>query len=158
MGSLQLSVALIRKIDDQVRWLGKISNSRKQIDFVTAQRLESESWRETITREVAWELDLDRKRDFIVSNMAQLNVEFSAMLPGHEEPTQIACAFYNVELYRKSVLQQIESKEGFIWLTSGEICDGISEIGIPLNPMIVILNEQANVIQRWESDATGDYQ
>lgn len=157
MQSLQLSVALIRKIDDQVRWLGKVSQSRQQIDFVTAQRLESESWRETITREVAWELGLDRKRDFIVSNMAQLNVEFEARIPGHDEPTQIACAFYNVELYRRKVLEEVEAKEDFVWLTSREICDGRSESGLVLNPMIVLLNEHANVIQRWESDATGDY-
>ena len=75
MYKLEIGVALIRKIDRRVRWLGKFDRARKQIDFVIAERLEKESWRESVMREVAWELAIDRRRDFVVSNMAQLNVQ-----------------------------------------------------------------------------------
>ena len=95
MKRLEIGVALIRNLNERVRWLGKLDQTKKQVNFVIAKRLEKESW-----REVAWELEIDRKRDFLVSNMAQLNIQLDMVLPSDSEPTNIACAFYNVELYR----------------------------------------------------------
>ena len=156
MDKLEIGVALIRKIDQRIRWLGKLNHTKQQIDFVIAERLEKESWRESVMREVAWDLAIDRRRDFVVSNMAQLNVQVEVMLPGRAEQTSVACAFYNVELYRKAALAQIERNENFVWLTSKEICDGETEDGVKMNPLILILNERAKVIQYWESDLTGE--
>jgi len=156
MNKLEIGVALIRKIDQQIRWLGKFDRRKQQVDFVIAQRLEKESWREAVTREVAWELELDRKRDFVVSNMAQLNIQMDAVLPGGFDETNIACAFYNVELYRKSAVASVNQNESFVWLTSNEICNGETEDGVELNPLVLILNEEAKVIQHWESDLPGE--
>jgi len=153
MDKLEIGVALIRKIDQRIRWLGILNSATQQIDFVIADRLEKESLRESISREVTWKIDIDRKRDIVVSNMAQLNIDFETDLPGRSEPTNIVCAFYNVELYRKSAVAQVDQDENLIWLTSNEICDGVTKDGIKLNPLIVLLNERAKVIQHWESDA-----
>ncbi len=153
---MEIGVALIRKMDRRIHWLGKFDRANNQIDFVIAHRLEKESWRESIIREVAWELDIDRKRDFIVSNMAQLNINLEATLPGQLEPVSVACAFYNVELYRKSAIEQIDGNADLVWLSSSEICNGVTDNGTPLNPLVVLLNEEADVIQHWESDATGE--
>lgn len=156
MDKLEIGVALIRKIDQKIHWLGKLNQSKSQIDFVIAQRLEKESWRETITREVAWQLEVDRKRDIVVSNMAQLNVEFETVLPGTSpDPTLVSCAFYNVQLYRKPTIEKIDQNEMLVWLTSDEICDGVTEAGTPISPLVILLNEEAKVIQRWESDSMG---
>ena len=152
MSKLEIGVALIRKMDQKIRWLGKIDPTSQQIDFVIAERLEKESWRESVTREVAWELGIDRRRDFVVSNMAQLNIQLDTILPGSTEETSVACAFYNVELYRKSAVEQVDQNENLVWLTSNEICNGVTDDGIELNPLILILNEEAKVIQHWESD------
>jgi len=89
MNELEIGVALIRKVDQRIQWLGKKNPSQQQIDFVIADRLEKECWREAIMREVAWELDLDCKQDMVVSNMAQLNLEFESVLPGQIDPSQI---------------------------------------------------------------------
>lgn len=156
LNKLEIGVALIRKIDQRARWLGKFNRSKEQIDFVVAERLENESWRESVMREVAWTLDIDRKRDFVVSNMAQLNIQVSALLPGCSEGTNIACAFYNFEFYRKAAVEKVDQNKDLVWLTSNEICNGVSEDGIELDPLILILNEEANVIQHWESDLTGE--
>ena len=156
MQKKELGVALIRKIEQQVLWLGKFNESQRQIDFVTSQRLGKETFREAVTREVAWELEIDRRLDFVVSSMAQLNLNFAATLPSQTELTQIAVAFYNVELYRKAVLRKINADNRFLWLTSAEICNGQSNQGVKIDPLIVLLNEEANVIQHWESDASGD--
>ena len=153
MDELEIGVALIRKIDQRIQWLGKNNPSQQQIDFVIANRLEKESWRETIMREVAWELDLDGKRDMVVSNMAQLNLEFESVLPGQIDPSQITCAFYNVELYGKPAKAKVEQNKNFIWLTSNEICDGVTRTGVPISPLWMMLNDRAKVIQHWESDS-----
>jgi len=157
MDSLEIGVALIRKIDQQILWLGKLNEEGSRIDFVIAERLEKESWRETIMREVAWQLEIDRRRDIVVSNMAQLNVDFETTMPGTSTAlTRINCAFYNVELYRKAALEKIKQNQAFVWLTSKEICSGVTESGIALNPLVILLNEKAKVIQHWESDALGE--
>ena len=156
MNKLEIGVALIRRIKQQIHWLGKHDRGKNQIDFVIAQRLEKESWREAVMREVAWELDIDRKREIIVSNMAQLNVEFEAVLPGESELSKISCAFYNVELYRRGTADKVAENEDFVWLTSNEICDGVTKSGIPISPLVMLLNAEAKVIQHWESDALGE--
>ena len=156
MDKLDIGVALLRKIDQQIHWLGILNATKRQIDFVIADRLEKESLRESITREVAWKIDIDRKRDLIVSNMAQLNINFETVLQGRSEPTEIACSFYNVELYRKSAIAKVDKDENLIWLTSNEICDGVSKDGFPLAPLFILLNGRAKVIQHWETDSIGE--
>jgi hypothetical protein len=156
MEKIELGLALIRKLEQQVLWLGKFNDAKEQIDFVTAKRLEKETFREAITREVAWELEIDRRRDFVVSSMAQLNINFITTLPGNSDTTQVAAAFYNVELYRRAVIEKIGESPKFVWLNSTEVCDGISKEGIKLDPLLVLLNQEAHVIQHWESDVTGD--
>lgn len=158
MEKLEIGIALVRKLDSQIKWLGKIDRTIKQVDFIMARRLERESMRESVLREVSWELDIDRRRDIVVSNMAQLNLDFETTLLGDGEPSIVSCAFYNVELYRKTVVQLIEEKEDFIWMTSAEICSGTTDDGMELNPLMVELNNQAKVIQPWESDLTGEDQ
>ncbi len=156
MEKIELGVALVRKLERQVLWLGKFNEAKQQIDFVTAQRLEKETFREAVTREVAWELEIDRRSDFVVSSMAQLNINFVTTLPGKTDKTQIAAAFYNVELYRQAVIKKIGESPELVWLTSTEVCNGKSRQGIQLDPLLVRLNQEAHVIQHWESDVTGD--
>ena len=62
---VRLSVRRSRKTySEKLKWLA------------IGESLEDESFLETTIREVAWSLRLDRKRDFPVSNMAQMNLEF----------------------------------------------------------------------------------
>jgi len=147
MNKLEIGVALIRRIEQQIQWLGIHNVAKQQIDFVIAHRLEKESWRDSVTREVAWHLDVDRNRDIVVSNMAQLNVEFEATLPGEVDPTHIACAFYNVQLYRKEVREKVEQTESYLWLSVEEILAGETKSGIAISPLLMLLNGHAKVIR-----------
>ncbi len=151
MQIVEVAVALIRSAHQPNIWLGKFCPQRVHFEFVTAARLEKESLRETITREVAWELGMDRSRDFVVSNMAQLNSDFQAPLPGEEADSQIICSFYNVDLYRRKPLEALKSRDDLQWLNSNELCDGKTESGIDVCPLLLLLNRHAKVIQRWES-------
>lgn len=152
MGNLTFSIALIRKTQNQtLRWLARLNPSTLQLDFVVGQRLEDESYREAATREVAWQLGLDRSRDFLVSNMAQMNLEFVDLLPGQYEESLNQIAFYNVEIYRSKVIEMLDEDSANIWVNSEEICNGVTDCGRRLNPLIPYLINRSSVIQSWDS-------
>jgi len=110
MDRVSLAVTLIRNSSNQlVRWLARRNQSTNELEFVIGVRLENESFREAAIREVAWELHLDRSRDFLVSNMAQMNLEFVDRLPGWYDKNHNVVSFYNVEIYRREALTQIDA-------------------------------------------------
>lgn len=149
MQSLILAMALIRnRSANGSTWLTKWNGCRGMFELICAQRLEDESFRETVAREVAWQLNIER-RDFLVSNMAQLNLEYDDLLPGECEPTHIAVSFYNVDLYRKTARQAVETNSQLAWLPSSEICQGITPCGKVLNPVHCSLINRARVIESW---------
>ena len=152
METLEIAVALIRNADCN-RWLTKINPVHSTAEFLIARRLEKELLRETVTREIAWDLNLDRSQDFIVSSMAQINSNFEAALPGQDGLCRILCSFYNVQLYGKNIVQQIDRLPDRMWLDSEEICDGETRSGLALDPLFLLLNGHANIIQRWESQS-----
>jgi len=152
MQHLELSVALVRRTDQgATRWLAQINSANHQLNFIIADRLIDESFRETTTREVAWRLELDRHRDFLVSNMAQLNLEFVDCLPGQSEETQLMVSFYNVEIYRAAALSQLDANPKNRWVSSQEICRGGADDGKPFDELLRFLIGRSNVIQHWES-------
>lgn len=152
MEHVSLSVALIRKTYNQsLRWLARLNPTSKKLGFVIGERLNMESFRETTIREVAWELLLDRQRDFLVSNMAQLNLEFVDRMPGHYDKSRVAVSFYNVEVYRKEVVEVLESDRANFWVTSEEICNGVTRDGRRFDPLVPYLINRSSVIQYWES-------
>ena len=145
------SIALVRHVhNDRYRWLARGEAGDAPLTFITAQRLERESFRESIRREVAWVLQLDAQRDFLVSNVAQLNLEFIDRLPESEEDSHIAVAFFLVDLYRKHALQAVNDDPDNIWLTSREVCDGRTDSGARLDPQLTFLLDRAGVINPWD--------
>jgi len=154
MENTSLAVALIRKsYNQQLCWLARLDKSQQQLEFVIGERLEGESFRETTIREVAWLMQLDRKRDFLVSNMAQMNLEFVDQLPGQFQKSHVQVSFYNVEIYRKEIVQVLEKDPNNFWVTSDEICDGRTRCGRKFNPIVPYLINRSNVIQHWESSS-----
>lgn len=154
MERTSLSVALIRKTYNQsLQWLARLDPKTKKLTFVVSERLGKESFREATTREVAWELRLDRQRDFLVANMAQMNLEFIDQLPDHRNKCHVTVSFYNVEIYRKDVVKSLEEDPNNFWVTSEEICDGKTQCGRVFHPLIPYLVARSNVIQYWESSS-----
>jgi hypothetical protein len=147
----EIVVALIRHVDEQILWLAQHNGSHRQMEFVVGRRLEGEQKRETVSREVSWALGLNRNSDFLVSSMAQLNLEFVDTLPGQSGPTHNLVSFYNVEIYRTQVIDYLHTNDELVWLSSKEICQGKTQDGIPIDPLLIALNKRGNVIQHWES-------
>lgn len=138
------SVALVRhsersKTQLLLRWHSELN----QWNFILGQRLGDESFRETIAREVAWELGLDRARDFVVSSMAQLSMEY---VDEQDEfaPRHVAVAFYHVHPFGKDILQLLTEDASNRWTNAKEICEGKTAEGHVIDPLVV------NWIKRWE--------
>lgn len=152
MEKIHLAVALLRnQTKDGVRWLARWNDCRKNLEFILGDRLEGERFRETIVREVAWELGLDREQDMLVSNMAQLNMQFVDQLPNRYSPADVTVAFYNVLPYGQAALDHINADAFNVWVTSEEICAGVTNSGRPFDPMVTYLVERSEVIRSWES-------
>lgn len=144
------SYALVRKVEnDSIRWL-TLRTAPGEIDLIHGQRLEKESFRETATREVAWQLGLNRDRDFLVSTMATLNMEYEGLLPGMEQSQYIAVAFFPVDVYRSAVLQQLDENSRVLWLSSAQFCSGISSSGERLNAATLQLVNRFEIVQPWQ--------
>lgn len=144
------SVALIQKFDeDKSHFLLRFNADRSQLNFITGDRLERESFRESVTREVSWQLELDRNRDFIVSNMAQLSMEYTGLLPGLTSECKIAVAFYLVHLYGNSSRTKVNLSESNHWVNAAEICQGQTEQGIPIDPISVHWINRWDILQTW---------
>ena len=152
MKKIELAIALIRSTASGTpRWLIKQAGNVSKPSLIIGHRLENESFRETVAREVSWELNLDRRRDFLVANMAQMNLEFVDRLPGNPEKSHIRAAFYNVEIYRSHVLEQLHNDASCRWIDSAAVCDGVTRHGQILNPIVPYLINRSSVIQHWES-------
>ncbi|MEM7453080.1 MAG: hypothetical protein AAF456_01880 [Planctomycetota bacterium] len=123
------------------------NESTQRLEFVVARRLEKESFRESVIREVAWQLELDRSRDFLVANMAQCNIDLKGDIPGIGREAWVQAAFYNVEMYRSRIAAALSEDPANAWLSSHEICDGVSESGCALDPLVHDLILRSKVIE-----------
>lgn len=150
MDKLFQSVALVQHCEgEQNRLLLRWQVDSNRLEFIVADRLNKESFRESVSREVAWQLDLDRKSDFVVSNMAQLSMEYVESLPD-DSRQHVAVAFYNVHLFRRSALGSINVDPKNRWLSASEICEGKSNEGQTIDPRVVAWINKWNVIQPWQ--------
>ena len=146
------AVALIRNIEDgKNKWLARVvPGNPSRVNFVSTQRLQQESFRESIRREVAWILDLDGRRDILVSNMAQLNLEFVACLPEDESESKVAVSFFLVDIFRRAAFAKVNQDRSNRWLSSQEVCAGESVDGIEFDPRTLFLLDRAKVINPWD--------
>ena len=150
MDKLFQSVALVQQFeDDKNKLLLKWQASQNCWMFIVADRLNKESFRESVTREVAWQLNLKRESDFLVSNMAQLSMEYvETMSDGSSR--HIAVAFFNVHIYRRNLLESLNQDPTCRWMTAAEVCRGVTTDGQTIHPRIVSWINKWSVVQPWQ--------
>jgi hypothetical protein len=144
------SVALVQQsVEEKNRLLLKWQTNGNYWAFIVAERLNQESFRESVTREVAWQLNLNRQSDFLVSNMAQLSMEFVETMPD-ESQRHVAVAFYNVHIYRSQVLDCLGQDPSCRWMSAAEVCLGKTLQGQVIHPSIVNWINKWSVVQPWQ--------
>lgn len=148
--TIELGLALIRDRGEQgSRWLLQHKGCQNMLSLLCGSRLEGESFRETVTREVAWQLDLERQREFLVANMAQIDLEFEGVVPGQESLTRLHVAFYTVDLYRRVARERILARQELIWVPSAALCEASEFEGKLINPFHQSLIQRSKVIESW---------
>jgi len=144
-----LSIGLVQTTHNgRTRWL--LDERQESLRFIVGQRLEKESFRETVIREVAWQLDLDRNKDFIVSSMAQISVEFVEAKPHEFYEEHIALAFYNVYLSKRSVITRLDDDPSKTWVSAAEICAGAASSGRRIQSDVVGWINKYEIVRPWQ--------
>ncbi len=150
MEKLFQSVALVMHSEgDKSKLLLRWQEDHDCWMFVVADRLNKESFRESVTREVAWQLDLNRETDFLVSSMAQLSMEYFDKTNA-ETQTHVAVAFYCVHIYRRKVLESLTTDPANRWMSAMEVCQGKTANGQSIHPHIVDWINKWSVVQPWQ--------
>ena len=145
------SIALIQELGDgPTKWLLRWEPKLNQWRFIVGERLNKESFRETIQREVAWQLDLDAKTDFLVSNMAQLSMEYVDSHPENELEQHVAVSFYQVHIYRRPVLEKLNAEHMNRWVSATEICEGQTADQHCIDPTVVQWINKWQIVQPWQ--------
>ena len=142
------SIALIQEDGDgPAQWLLRWEPKRTQWRFVVGERLNKESFRQTIQREVGWQLNLDPKSDFLVSNMAQLSMEYVDTNTENDEEQHVAVSFYLVHIYRRQALELVNADKSNRWVSAAEICEGKTKDDQPIHPRVVEWINKWQIVQ-----------
>lgn len=145
------SVALFKKVNgDSAAYLVWRTSPDAPWQFIVGSRLERESFRETAIREVAWQLKLDRDKDFIVSSMAQLSKESFDTTDSLGRKVHLAVAFYPVQVYRDEVFAVLDLNPGLRWVSSAEVCSGNTRDGEAIDPQVVAWIKKWDILPAWQ--------
>ena len=145
------SIALIQTTGDApVQWLLRKESNQDHWRFIVGERLNRESFRETVTREVGWQLNLNPRSDFLVSNMALLSMEYVDQHPEEGTEQHVAVSFYPVHIYRERVRQELNADETNRWVSAAEICEGKTVDNQPIHPQVVQWINKWEIVRPWQ--------
>lgn len=149
MPDRQASIALIRHHEQpEQHWLAFWKESEQHFSFVVAERLEKESWRECLDRDLAWELNLRRGKDYLISSMARLHFEEATVDRESSEPAKLEIEFYVVDPYGKAGRAAFDSLPDARWLSNDELRSGRSTDGKEIDSWLVELLRKADLLPK----------
>ena len=118
------SIALIRRTEPSYSsWLACWHDQSECLEFIVSPRLGQESYRDCLSREIAWTLRLARDRDYLVSSVARL----------HYESHELTVEFFVVEPYGKSFHQLIDANSSARWVRRHELENRRTDDGLAVS-------------------------
>lgn len=149
MPDRQASIALIRHHDEpEQHWLAFWNDAKSYFSFVIAERLESESWRECLDRELAWQLDLRRGKDYLISSMARLHFEETEVDFNSNDESKLKIEFYVVDPYGRKGREVFAALPNSQWLSNKELMAGRCDDDRPIDPWLVQLLQKADLLPK----------
>lgn len=142
------AIALIRRdTDEGSRWLAQWNDGRQRLQFIEAHKLEGESFRDSLVREIAWASGLRTGKDYIASSVPRAHLEVET------EParTIFVVEFYLVELMGRSAASTLDADNRNCWLSPDEILAGRTADGVLFCENQRMLLGRTEVIQPWEA-------
>lgn len=147
------AIALIRRDrpDGSDEWLALWNAGRECYQFVEAHKIEDETFRQSLLREISWTTGLETGRDFLVAGGARARVQFAEVTPCDPEPVWFVVEFYLVELMGRRQGQLLSEHDQIAWLTADEVQAGRTRDGRPLCPRLCSLIKRADILQPWQA-------
>lgn len=147
MESFVGSLGLVRdQASSPVHWLLR---NRGKLEFIQSERLEGDSYRDCIKREVAWSLNLHRDKDCLVSSHSRLHLSQAIFVPDENQEVWFEVEFFVVDLFTEVARQAVANNPNVIWLTGQEVRAGDSKTGLPICERHRLLMSAADVIPAW---------
>ncbi len=126
MESFVGSLGLVRDQSSlPVRWLLR---KRSRLEFIQAERLEGDSYRDCIQREVAWTLNLHRDKDCLVSSHSRLHLSQAIFVPEENQEVWFEVELFVVEMFTEAAQQTVANDPDVAWLTGEEVHAGQSKL------------------------------
>ena len=142
-----VSMGLLRDVREEgTSWLTYRPEGKAHLTPVMAERLEGESWRGCLDREIAWSLNLVSGRDYIISSMARLHYDTEITRPHDSEPTMYTVEFYVVDWYGKLAKGLLDADPRCRWITTNDLVAGKLEDNSTIDPVVVTLLNKSRIL------------
>ncbi|NNJ24627.1 hypothetical protein [Alienimonas chondri] len=125
-------------------WLSVWNPARKALFLPEAEKLEGESYRDALVREVGWAAGLDAGKDFLLSHAPRAHIQFAEQCEGPTEGDITILEFYVCELFRKG-RAKLDGNSEVRWLTAGHLEAGEAN-GKPIAARQLDLMKRADLI------------
>jgi hypothetical protein len=147
------AIALVRRDreDGGDEWLALWNAARDCYQFVEAHRVEDETYRQSLLREIAWTTGLRTGKDFLVSGAPRAHLQFAETESCSAEPVWYIVEFFLVELMGRNHRSLLDENSDLTWVTAGELRAGRAGDGRPLCPRLLSLLKQADILVSHES-------
>ena len=133
-------------------WLTQWNAGRGCYHFIEAHKLDDESFRDSLVREVAWATGLAKGKDFLVSSAPRAHLTFAETPSCQAEPTWFVVEFYLVELMGRRHREILNADDRFGWVSHADITAGAAADGRPLCPRLLSLLRQADIMAPWQAE------
>ena len=145
------AIALIRRDGPEGdEWLTLWNAGRGCYQFVEAHRLEGETYRQSLLREIGWATGLQTGKDFIVSGGPRAHLQFADVESCGGVPVWFIVEFFLVELMGRRHRELLDSNSEIHWISSEQLQSGVGADGRPLCPRLLSLLKQADILAPWQ--------
>ena len=146
------AIAMIRRdrSDGRDEWLAIWNAGRACYQFVEAHRLEDESFRQSLIREIAWTTGLRTGKDYLVAGGPRAHLQFAESRDCHSDPDWFIVEFFLVELMGRRHREILDGRDDVLWVTSDELQSGHAPDKRPFCPRLLSLLKQADILMPWQ--------
>ncbi|QDT38257.1 hypothetical protein [Stratiformator vulcanicus] len=151
------SIAILRRTGETGgdEFLGLWSDGRACYHFPEVHKLDDESFRQSLIREIGWMTGLDGKRDFIVSGAPRAHIEAIEEGKSPDENVVLVAEFYLAEFMGKrwqSHLDEAVRENRASWISKDDIEAGHAPDRRPICSRLLSLLRTADMLRPWQSE------
>jgi len=141
------SLGIVRRfVDEEEQWLTIWDAKDSAYRLVQSTREESETFRDCLHKQLAFDLGLNPKKDYVISGLSMAHHQAPIEWPDECVPQWVIVQFFPVQLYGQAARNKVEQRSDVCWFTLPEIAEGRNSDGKPFHPKQLLLIERADLI------------